>query len=95
MKLGKHDHETDLRQDVTVRMRQYYVKRFSENVHCRCVSDVNLSASVAVKSVVRPVLGRVHARIGLDWSGWVTKFSVLGGSGPVSKMSNKYAICTH
>ena len=25
-------------------------------------------------------------------SGWVTKFSVLGGSGPMSKISNKYEI---
>jgi len=72
MKLGKHDHETDLRQDVTVRMRRYSVKHFSENVHCRCVSDVNLSASVAVKSVVRPVLGRdVGSMHGSGWIGRV------------------------
>ena len=38
--------------------------------------------------------GRVHPWVGLGrfGSGWVTKFSFLGGSGPVSKMFNKYAI---
>ena len=38
------------------------------------------------------ILGRVRLSHFMCGSGWVTKFSVLGGSGPVSKVTNKYAI---
>jgi len=39
-------------------------------------------------------MGLVTVGSGRDVSGWVTKFSVFGGSGPVSKISNKYTTYT-
>ena len=41
------------------------------------------------------IVGSIHMDgLGRVGSSWITKFSILGGSGPVSKISNKYTIYT-